>query len=69
MRKRFSGSMITVAVAAAAISAVISVSVTRTAGQTTRPARVGGKPNLTGSPSHPTTYISEVIIKTLRPAT
>src|SRR5205823_9664029 len=48
MRNRFSGSMITVAVVAAAVSAVISVSVTRTEGQATRPARVGGKPNLTG---------------------
>ena len=48
MRNRFSGSMITVALAAAAVSAVISVSITRTAGQATRPARVGGKPNFSG---------------------
>jgi hypothetical protein len=48
MRNRFSGSMITVAVVAAAVSAVISVSVTRTEGQATRPARVGGKPNFSG---------------------
>jgi hypothetical protein len=48
MRKRFSGSMITVALAAAAVSAVVSVSITRTAGQATRPARVGGKPNFSG---------------------
>jgi hypothetical protein len=40
--------MITVAVVAAAVGAVISLSVTRTAGQTARPARVGGKPNLSG---------------------
>src|SRR5438128_916718 len=48
MRNRFSGSMITVALAAAAVSAVISVSITRTSGQATRPARVGGKPNFSG---------------------
>src|ERR1700737_3994615 len=48
MRHRFSGSMITVAIAAAAVSAVISISVTRTAGQAVRPARVGGKPNFSG---------------------
>jgi hypothetical protein len=48
MRMRFPGKMITVAVVAAAVSAVISVSVIRTSGQATRPARVGGKPNLTG---------------------
>ena len=40
--------MITVAIAAAAVSAVISVSVTRTSGQAVRPARVGGKPNFSG---------------------
>ena len=48
MRNRFSGSMITVALAAAAVSAVISISITRTSGQATRPARVGGKPNFSG---------------------
>src|SRR5207247_6036558 len=37
-----------VALAAAAVSAVISVSVTRTAGQTTRPARIGTRPNFSG---------------------
>src|SRR5438128_11944550 len=42
-------SSITVAVAAAAVSAVISVSVTRTAGQASRPARTAdGKPNFSG---------------------
>ena len=40
--------MITVAIAAAAVSAVISVSITRTSGQAARPARVGGKPNFSG---------------------
>jgi hypothetical protein len=34
--------------AAAAVSAVISVSVTRTAGQTSRPARIGTRPNFSG---------------------
>src|SRR5467141_1508544 len=48
MRDRFSSSMITVAIAAAAVSAVISVSITRTSGQAVRPARVGGKPNFSG---------------------
>jgi hypothetical protein len=48
MRNRFSPSMITVALAAAAVSAVVSVSITRTAGQATRPARVAGKPNFSG---------------------
>src|SRR5712692_3715018 len=48
MRARFSGSMITVAIAAAAFGAVLSVSVTRPSGQAARPARVGGKPNLSG---------------------
>src|SRR5216683_3961800 len=48
MRARFSGSMLTVAIAAAAVGAVISVSVTRTSGQGARPARVGGKPNFSG---------------------
>jgi hypothetical protein len=48
MRNRFSGSLVTVAVVAAAVGAVISLSVTRTAGQATRPARVGGKPNFSG---------------------
>src|SRR5229473_6821985 len=48
MRARFSGSMITVAIAAAAVGAVISVSVTRTSGQAARPARVGGKPDFSG---------------------
>jgi hypothetical protein len=48
MRNRFSGSLVTVAVVAAAVGAVISLSVTRTVGQATRPARVGGKPNFSG---------------------
>src|ERR1700681_1313111 len=50
MFDRFSGSMITVAIAAAAVSAVISMSITRTSGQApaARPASAGGKPNFTG---------------------
>jgi len=42
--------MITVAIAAAALGAVISASVTQTSGQggATRPARIEGKPNLSG---------------------
>ena len=51
MGNRFTGSMLGVAVCAAAVSAVISVSVTRTAGQgpATRPARtVDDKPNFSG---------------------
>jgi hypothetical protein len=39
---------ITCVLAAAAVSAVISVSVTRTAGQASRPARIGTKPNFSG---------------------
>jgi hypothetical protein len=48
MRKRVSASMITVAIVAAAAGAIVSLSVTRTEGQATRPARVGGKPNFSG---------------------
>src|SRR3984893_2075619 len=50
MSDRFLRSMITVAVAAAAVSAVISMSITHTSGQAqaTRPARVDGRPNLSG---------------------
>ncbi len=49
MRHRIKGSMIAVAIAAAAVSAVVSVSVTRTAGQASRPARTAdGKPNFSG---------------------
>jgi hypothetical protein len=48
MRKRFSGSMITVAIVAASVGAIVSLSVTRTEGQAARPARVNGKPNLSG---------------------
>src|SRR5499426_4761622 len=50
MRDRFALSMLTVALVAAAIGAVISVSITRTSGQApiTRPATVAGKPNFSG---------------------
>src|SRR5882672_5899949 len=47
MRDRFRGSMI--AVATAAVTAVVTLSVIRTSGQATRPARtVDGKPNFNG---------------------
>ena len=49
MRDRFSGSMITVAIAAAAVSAVISVSVTRTSGQA-RPQAAAARPASRASP-------------------
>ena len=50
MLDRRSGSLITVAVAAAAFGAVVSASITQTSGQAgaTRPARVEGKPNFSG---------------------
>ena len=49
MRNRFSGSTMSVALAAAAVSAVIAVSVTRATGQAPRPARTAdGKPNFSG---------------------
>src|SRR5258708_20238614 len=50
MLDRRSGSMITVAIAAAALGAVISASITQTSGQaqTARPARIDGKPNFSG---------------------
>ena len=49
MRSWFKGSIVVTALAAAAVSAVISISVTRTAGQAARPARTAdGKPNFGG---------------------
>src|SRR6267143_1269982 len=50
MRDQFLRSTIMVAIAAAAVSAVISVSITGTSGQApaARPASVGGKPNFSG---------------------
>src|SRR5580765_1222215 len=50
MRHRVPGSMIMAAIAAAAVSAVISTSITQTSGQApaARPATVGGKPNFSG---------------------
>jgi len=49
MRRWFNGSMVATALAAAAVSAVISLSVTRSAGQTARPARTpSGQPNFNG---------------------
>ena len=47
--RKFKGSTIGVAFAVAAVTTVISVSITRTAGQAPRPARtVDGKPNFSG---------------------
>jgi hypothetical protein len=50
MRDRFALSMLTVAVAAASVGAVISATITKTSGQApiTRPATVAGKPNFSG---------------------
>jgi hypothetical protein len=49
MRSWFNRSIVATALAAAAVSAVISISVTRTAGQAARPARTAdGKPNFNG---------------------
>ncbi len=50
MLDRRLGSTITIAIAAAAVGAVISMSITRTSGQTQagRPLTVGGKPNFSG---------------------
>ncbi len=49
MRNRFRSSLIATAIAAATVSAVISVSMTRTAGQASRASRTAdGKPNLSG---------------------
>src|SRR3984893_7216430 len=50
MLDRRSGSMIAVAIAAAAFGSIVSASMTQTAGQAppARPATVAGKPNLSG---------------------
>src|SRR5437763_1496026 len=57
MRTRYIGSLMSAAVAAAAVSAVVTLTITRTAGQGTpsskpapssRPARVERKPNFSG---------------------
>ena len=49
MGNRFRGSMIAIAIVSAAVGAVVSMSVTRTTGQTSRPARTAdGKPNFSG---------------------
>ena len=48
MRMKLNGSMISVAIAAAVVGAAISASVTRTAGQAARPARVEGRPSFSG---------------------
>jgi len=48
MRIRLNGSMISVAIAAAAVGAAVSASVTQTAGQASRPARVEGRPSFSG---------------------
>ena len=49
MRSWFNGSVVATALAAAAVSAVISLSVTRTESQAARPARTAnGQPNFNG---------------------
>jgi hypothetical protein len=49
MRIRLNGSMVAVAITAAVMGAVVSTFVTeRTAGQATRPARIGSVPNFSG---------------------
>ena len=51
MRGQLLGKVIAIVIAAAAVSAIVSVSITRTSGQAVkaaRPARVGGKPNFSG---------------------
>jgi hypothetical protein len=49
MGNRFKGSMMAIAIVSAAVGAVVSMSVTRTTGQTPRPARTAdGKPNFSG---------------------
>jgi hypothetical protein len=49
MAKAFKGSTIAIAIASAAVGAVVSMSVTRTTGQASRPARTAdGKPNFSG---------------------
>jgi hypothetical protein len=48
MGNRSGTSMIAVGLAGAAVSAVICLSVTQTAGQATRPARIGDRPNFSG---------------------
>jgi hypothetical protein len=45
---RINGSIVSAALTAAAVSAVVTVSMTQTSGQTTRPARIEGKPNFSG---------------------
>ena len=48
MGHRSAGSLIGVAVVAAVVGGILSVSVTRMAGQATRPDRIDGRPNLSG---------------------
>jgi hypothetical protein len=48
MRIRLTGSMMTVAVVAAVLGAVVASSVSRTAGQAARPGRIEGRPNFSG---------------------
>src|SRR5688572_9011219 len=48
MRIQLSGAMISVAAAAALVGAAVSLSVTQSAGETARPGRVSGHPNLSG---------------------
>jgi hypothetical protein len=48
MRNAFTASSVSMALVAAAVGAVITVSVTRTSGQAARPDRLGGRPNFSG---------------------
>ena len=48
MRHRYSHSLISVALVAAVVGGILSVSFSRMAGQATRPDRVDGRPNLSG---------------------
>ena len=48
MRIQLSGSMMSVAAAAALVGAAVSLSVTQSAGEAARPGRVSGHPNLSG---------------------
>ena len=48
MRIRFNGSLVSVALAAAAVGALVTASVTQSTGQPARAARLDGHPNLSG---------------------
>jgi hypothetical protein len=48
MRIRFNGALVSVALAAAAVGALVTTSVTQSTGQSARPARLDGHPNFSG---------------------